>query len=131
MDYFNNINLKCVTADWIGRYIYIYACKLKEGKVKRKSWICRKEKEHREMLNGIWWTRFKLVKLYIKWCFMPFKFIWHLLHKSFFSFIFPNSALLFSFNFMKYNLPYSKLVDIWWTQWSNTNRWDISRSSSN
>lgn len=66
MDYFNNINLKCVTADWIGRHIYIYACKLKEGKVKRKGWICRKEKEHREMLNGIWWTRFKLAKLYIK-----------------------------------------------------------------
>lgn len=53
MDYFNNINQKCVTADWIGRYMYIYACNLREGKAKRRGWICRKEKEHREMLNGI------------------------------------------------------------------------------
>lgn len=36
MDYFNNINQKCVTADWIGRYMYIYACNLREGKAKRR-----------------------------------------------------------------------------------------------
>lgn len=52
MDYFNNINSKCVKADWIGRYMYIYACKLKKGKAKKRGWICRKEKKQR---NSEWY----------------------------------------------------------------------------
>lgn len=28
--FFYNRNWKCIIADWMGRYMYIYACKLKE-----------------------------------------------------------------------------------------------------